>query len=55
LIIDIEHIGERSMTRKSNPLAMALAAAFTIAAIWPLTLHASAQAATQVVFIAPLA
>lgn len=43
------------MTRRSNPLAMILAAVVTIAAIWPLTLPAAAQAAAPTVVISSLA
>lgn len=43
------------MNRKSNPFALALAAVITIAAIWPLTLPAAAQAAAPTVVISSLA
>jgi hypothetical protein len=41
LIVDIEHIGERSMTKTSTPFALVLAA-LTFVALWAPTLHVPA-------------
>ena len=43
LNVDIEHIGEQSMTRNPKPAAALLAAVLTFAAIWPLSLPVHAQ------------
>jgi hypothetical protein len=41
LIVDIDHIGERSMTKTSTPFALVLAA-LTFVTLWAPTLQASA-------------
>jgi hypothetical protein len=48
LIVDIEHIGERSMTKTSTPLALALAA-LTFVSLWAPTLHIPAATQTAAV------
>jgi hypothetical protein len=48
LIVDIEHIGERLMTKTSTPLALALAA-LTFVSLWAPTLHIPAATQTAAV------
>jgi hypothetical protein len=48
LNVDIEHIGERSMTKTSTPFALILAA-LTFVTLWTPTLQASAPAQTAAV------
>jgi hypothetical protein len=48
LTIDIEHIGERSMTKTSTPFALILAA-LTFVSLWAPTLHVPAATQTAAV------
>jgi hypothetical protein len=48
LNVDIDHIGERSMTKTSTPLALVLAA-LTFVSLWAPTLHTPAAVQTAAV------
>jgi hypothetical protein len=54
LNVDIEHIGERSMTKTSTPFALVLAA-LTFVTLWAPTLHIPAAAQTAAVTLPALA